>query len=159
MQSFLTPHIRGAISHKACDPFAQERDESGKIQEDPEYHPEQPTSRSGGHLKRAFAEATMFDPFLLLDDFRSNDPRYLYQSFPWQSASRYRDHYLRHSRKCPSTGIVWATKARSPLECPVDDCRQRYHPSGNAEGDEAGHMGGFQLWANLPASSQMMEPR
>jgi redox-sensitive bicupin YhaK (pirin superfamily) len=27
------------------------------------------------------------------------------------------------------------------------------------KGDETGHMGGFQLWANLPASHKMMEPR
>ena len=27
------------------------------------------------------------------------------------------------------------------------------------KGDETGHMGGFQLWANLPASNKMMQPR
>jgi len=27
------------------------------------------------------------------------------------------------------------------------------------KGDEKGYMGGFQLWANLPASHKMMEPR
>ena len=27
------------------------------------------------------------------------------------------------------------------------------------QGDEQGHMGGFQLWANLPASDKMMDPR
>jgi redox-sensitive bicupin YhaK (pirin superfamily) len=27
------------------------------------------------------------------------------------------------------------------------------------KGDEKGHMGGFQLWANLPASHKMMDPR
>jgi quercetin 2,3-dioxygenase len=27
------------------------------------------------------------------------------------------------------------------------------------KGDEKGYMGGFQLWANLPASSKMMDPR
>jgi quercetin 2,3-dioxygenase len=27
------------------------------------------------------------------------------------------------------------------------------------KGDEKGHMGGFQLWANLPASNKMMDPR
>jgi len=27
------------------------------------------------------------------------------------------------------------------------------------KGDKTGRMGGFQLWANLPASMKMMEPR
>ena len=27
------------------------------------------------------------------------------------------------------------------------------------KGDESGRMGGFQLWANLPASHKMMDPR
>ena len=33
---------------------------------------------AGVHLKRAFGfgETAVFDPFLLLDDFRSDDPRY-----------------------------------------------------------------------------------
>jgi len=33
---------------------------------------------AGVHLKRAFGfgEVPAFDPFLLLDDFRSNDPRH-----------------------------------------------------------------------------------
>jgi redox-sensitive bicupin YhaK (pirin superfamily) len=38
---------------------------------------------AGVHLKRAFAEATTFDPFLLLDDFRSNDSRHYIKGFPW----------------------------------------------------------------------------
>ena len=29
---------------------------------------------AGVRLNRAFAEPTLFDPFLLLDDFRSKDP-------------------------------------------------------------------------------------
>ncbi len=38
---------------------------------------------AGVHLKRAFAAATTYDPFLLLDDFRSTDSRYYLKGFPW----------------------------------------------------------------------------
>ncbi len=40
---------------------------------------------AGVHLKRAFGfdEVKMFDPFLLLDDFRSNNPEYYMKGFPW----------------------------------------------------------------------------
>ncbi|MBN1130252.1 MAG: pirin family protein [Chitinispirillaceae bacterium] len=40
---------------------------------------------AGVHLKRAFgfSEAPLFDPFLLLDDFRSNDPKLYSKGFPW----------------------------------------------------------------------------
>jgi hypothetical protein len=40
---------------------------------------------AGVHLKRAFGfgEVPAFDPFLLLDDFRSSDPQYYIKGFPW----------------------------------------------------------------------------
>jgi len=40
---------------------------------------------AGVHLKRAFgfSEVPLFDPFLLLDDFRSGDPDHYLPGFPW----------------------------------------------------------------------------
>jgi len=40
---------------------------------------------AGVHLKRAFgfSEVPLFDPFLLLDDFRSNEPQHYTKVFPW----------------------------------------------------------------------------
>jgi len=37
------------------------------------------------HLRRAFGydEVPLFDPFLLLDDFRSNQPADYIEGFPW----------------------------------------------------------------------------
>lgn len=37
------------------------------------------------HLKRAFgfSQVPMFDPFLLLDDFRSDNPEHYLKGFPW----------------------------------------------------------------------------
>jgi redox-sensitive bicupin YhaK (pirin superfamily) len=40
---------------------------------------------AGVHLKRAlgFREVPQFDPFLLLDDFRSTIPEHFIKGFPW----------------------------------------------------------------------------
>src|SRR4030066_1315709 len=40
---------------------------------------------AGVHLKRAFgnAEVPLFDPFLMLDDFRSDYPSHYIAGFPW----------------------------------------------------------------------------
>src|SRR3990170_3537273 len=40
---------------------------------------------AGVHLRRAFGfhEVRQFDPFLLLEDFRSNDPSQYLAGFPW----------------------------------------------------------------------------
>ena len=40
---------------------------------------------AGVHLRRAFgfAESPLFDPFLLLDDFRGDEPQQYIKGFPW----------------------------------------------------------------------------
>ena len=40
---------------------------------------------AGVHLNRVFgfSEVPLFDPFLLLDDFRSDDPEHYVKGFPW----------------------------------------------------------------------------
>lgn len=40
---------------------------------------------AGVHLRRVFGfdEAPLFDPFLLLDDFRSDNPDHYLKGFPW----------------------------------------------------------------------------
>ena len=46
----------------------------------------QPTIEGAGvYLKRAFgfSQIPLFDPFLLLDDFRSNNPADYLKGFPW----------------------------------------------------------------------------
>ena len=45
-----------------------------------------PTMEGAGvHLKRVFgySEVPMFDPFLMLDDFRSDIPDHYLKGFPW----------------------------------------------------------------------------
>src|SRR4030066_1888956 len=40
---------------------------------------------AGVHLRRAFgfSEVPVFDPFLMLDDFRSDEPKHYLKGFPW----------------------------------------------------------------------------
>jgi redox-sensitive bicupin YhaK (pirin superfamily) len=116
---------------------------------------------AGVHLKRAFGfrEVPMFDPFLLLDDFRSNDPRYFIQGFPWHphrgiETITYMLHgKVEHGDSMGNTGMIspgdvqWMTAGSGIIHQEMP------------KGDDEGRMGGFQLWANLPASHKMMNPR
>ncbi|MCG2736694.1 MAG: hypothetical protein L6282_09915 [Candidatus Methanoperedenaceae archaeon] len=45
---------------------------------------------AGVHLRRAFgySEAPQFDPFLLLDDFRSDKPEHYIAGFPWHGRNK-----------------------------------------------------------------------
>ena len=61
-----------------------------------------PTMEGAGvHLKRVFgfSEVPMFDPFLLLDDFRNDRPEHYLKGFPLAPAPGDRDHHLRAHRR------------------------------------------------------------
>jgi len=116
---------------------------------------------AGVHLKRAFgfAEAPNLDPFLLLDDFHSSDPERYTPGFPWHphrgiETITYLLHgEVEHGDSMGNKGTIaegdvqWMTAGSGIIhqEMPV--------------GDKKNLLWGFQLWANLPASQKMMEPR
>jgi redox-sensitive bicupin YhaK (pirin superfamily) len=116
---------------------------------------------AGVHLKRAFGfrETPQFDPFLLLDDFRGDDPQYYIKGFPWhphrgiETITYMISGTVEHGDSIGNEGVInpgdvqWMTAGSGILHQEM--------PKGNDEGK----MGGFQLWANLPASHKMMEPR
>lgn len=116
---------------------------------------------AGVHLKRAFGhgDAPAFDPFLLLDDFRSSDPDKYLQGFPWhphrgiETITYMLDGSVVHGDSMGNTGTIgpgdvqWMTAGSGVIHQEM--------PRGN----DAGTMGGFQLWSNLPASHKMMAPR
>jgi redox-sensitive bicupin YhaK (pirin superfamily) len=114
---------------------------------------------AGVHLKRAFAEATTFDPFLLLDDFRSNDSRHYIKGFPWhphrgiETITYVLHGSVEHGDSMENKGVIssgdvqWMTAGSGIIHQEMP------------KGDKTGRMGGFQLWANLPASHKMMHPR
>jgi hypothetical protein len=116
---------------------------------------------AGVHLKRAFGfhEAPLFDPFLLFDDFRSDDPAYYIKGFPWhphrgiETITYILDGTAEHGDSMGNQGVIgpgdvqWMTAGSGIIHQEMP------------KGDKQGRMGGFQLWANLPASHKMMAPR
>ena len=100
-----------------------------------------------------------FDPFLLLDDFRSDDPADYRAGFPWhphrgiETISYVLAGAVEHQDSLGNKGLLgpgdiqWMTAGSGILhqEMPQGDVRGRMH--------------GFQLWANLPSSLKMTKPR
>ncbi|MDW7759188.1 MAG: pirin family protein [Acidobacteriota bacterium] len=122
----------------------------------------QPTLEGAGvHLRRGFGfrEAPLFDPFLLFDDFRQDDPERYLPGFPWHPHRGIETitYMLRgtaeHGDSMGNAGVIgpgdvqWMTAGRGIIHQEM--------PKGGADG----RMGGFQLWANLPASQKMMDSR
>jgi quercetin 2,3-dioxygenase len=116
---------------------------------------------AGVHLRRAFGyyQVPQYDPFLLLDDFRSDDPAKYLQGFPWhphrgiETITYVLEGDVEHGDSMGNKGdigsgdIQWMTAGSGIIHQEMP------------KGDRVGRMGGFQLWANLPASQKMMEPR
>jgi quercetin 2,3-dioxygenase len=116
---------------------------------------------AGVHLKRAFgnSHAPLLDPFLLLDDFHSDNPQHYLKGFPWHPHRGIETityvHYGRveHGDSLGNNGVInpgdvqWMTAGSGIIHQEMP------------KGGEGGMMWGFQLWANLPASHKMMEPR
>jgi redox-sensitive bicupin YhaK (pirin superfamily) len=116
---------------------------------------------AGVHLRRAFGhdEVPLFDPFLMLDDFRSDEPEQFRKGFPWhphrgiETVTYLLTGDVRHGDSMGNAGVIgsgcaqWMTAGCGVLhqEMPI--------------GDERGKLEGFQLWVNLPASQKMIEPR
>ena len=121
-----------------------------------------PTMEGAGvHLKRAFgfSEAPALDPFLLLDDFHSDNPDDYIKGFPWhphrgiETITYVLHGDIEHGDSMGNRGVIgsgdvqWMTAGSGVIhqEMPL--------------GGDNGLMWGFQLWANLPASQKKMAPR
>jgi quercetin 2,3-dioxygenase len=122
----------------------------------------QPTLEGAGvQLRRAFGfgRESLFDPFLMLDDFRSDNPEHYKAGFPWhphrgiETITYVLDGEVEHADSLGNKGrigagdVQWMTAGSGVVHQEMP------------EGDSAGRMGGFQLWANLPASHKMIDPR
>jgi redox-sensitive bicupin YhaK (pirin superfamily) len=116
---------------------------------------------AGVRLRRAFpfGDPGEFDPFLLLDDFRSDNPDDYRAGFPWHphrgietityvlaGAVEHQDS-LGNKGLLGSGDIQWMTAGSGILHQEMP------------QGDPRGRMHGFQLWANLPSSLKMTKPR
>ena len=122
----------------------------------------QPTMEGAGvHLHRVFGfrEPADFDPFLLLDDFRSDTPDHYLKGFPWhphrgiETITYVLKGDVEHSDSLGNKGLItsggvqWMTAGSGIVHQEMP------------KGDAGGAMYGFQLWANLPAAQKMMAPR
>jgi len=116
---------------------------------------------AGVHLRRAFGfgDTSEFDPFLLLDDFRNDDPDAYRKGFPWHphrgietityvlAGSVEHGDSLGNRGELGAGDVQWMTAGRGILHQEMP------------QGDTKGRMHGFQLWANLPSSLKMTAPR
>jgi redox-sensitive bicupin YhaK (pirin superfamily) len=116
---------------------------------------------AGVHLKRVFGfpEVPVFDPFLLLDDFRSDTPAHFLKGFPWhphrgiETITYVLEGDVEHGDSLGNRGVIgsgdvqWMTAGSGIIHQEMP------------KGDSSGRMYGFQLWANLPSGQKMMDPR
>lgn len=116
---------------------------------------------AGVRLLRAFGfgDTKEFDPFLLLDDFRNENPEDYLKGFPWhphrgiETITYVLKGTVAHGDSLGNKGtlgsgdVQWMTAGSGILHQEMP------------KGDEHGKMHGFQLWANLPSSHKMTAPR
>lgn len=115
---------------------------------------------AGVRLHRAFGyyEVPQFDPFLMLDDFRSAKPEDYLAGFPRhphrgiETVTYMLEGTIDHEDSLGNSGSIsagdvqWMTAGSGIIH-------QEMPKPVNSR------MGGFQLWVNLPRASKMMKPR
>jgi redox-sensitive bicupin YhaK (pirin superfamily) len=116
---------------------------------------------AGVSLRRAFGfgNTSEFDPFLLLDDFRNDNPDAYLAGFPWhphrgiETITYVLAGTVEHGDSLGNRGqmgagdVQWMTAGSGILHQEMP------------KGDPQGRMHGFQLWSNLPSSLKMTKPR
>ena len=100
----------------------------------------------------------MLDPFLLLDEFGTDQPEDYLAGFPehphrgFETVTYMLDGRMRHKDNHGNEGLLvpgsvqWMTAGRGLVHSEMPE-------------QEAGRMRGFQLWVNLPASAKMSDPK
>jgi hypothetical protein len=115
---------------------------------------------AGVRLSRAFGyhEVPKFDPFLMLDDFGSEDPDDYLAGFPWhphrgiETVTYMLNGEVEHGDSIGNSGVIgsgdiqWMTAGSGIIH---QEMPRR----------AKGRMRGFQLWVNLPKRDKMMTPR
>jgi quercetin 2,3-dioxygenase len=117
----------------------------------------QPTSDGAGvKLRRSLGSqrGLHVDPFLMLDEFYSDNPNDYIAGFPahphrgFETVTYMLDGHMRHEDHMGNRGdlgpgdVQWMTAARGIIHSEMPQ-------------QSAGRMRGFQLWLNLPASEKM----
>ena len=119
--------------------------------------PGQPTSDGAGvKLSRSLGSqpGLRFDPFLMLDEFYTDEPSDYLAGFPahphrgFETVTYMLDGHMQHKDNVGNTGdlapgdVQWMTAARGIIHSEMPQ-------------QSAGRMRGFQLWLNLPAKEKM----
>ena len=118
------------------------------------------TEGAGVRLKRVFGnqEISLLDPFLLLDDFHSDNPNDYIAGFPShphrgiETVTYMIAGNMKHEDSIGNAGIIrsgdiqWMTAGNGIIHSEMPE-------------QTDGLMWGFQLWCNLPEKSKMMNPR
>lgn len=116
---------------------------------------------AGVKLHRAFGfhDTSLTDPFLLLDDFRGDNPEDYLAGFPWhphrgiETITYMLEGSVEHGDSMGNSGVInagdvqWMTAGSGIVH------QEMPQPG------KKGKMGGFQLWANLPAKEKMCAPK
>ncbi|MEI7527369.1 MAG: pirin family protein [Elusimicrobiota bacterium] len=115
---------------------------------------------AGVKLKRifGFGDTALTDPFLLLDNFGSGDPKDYMAGFPWhphrgmETITYMIEGEVAHGDSLGNSGVIgsgqaqWMTAGSGIVH---QEMPKAYE----------GTMRGFQLWANLPKKEKMTRPR
>lgn len=121
---------------------------------------EETSDGAGVRLSRKIGgpELTELDPFLLLDEFRSDDPRDYIAGFPphphrgFETVTYLLAGCMQHKDSAGHAGVIraggvqWMTAGRGIVHSEMPQ-------------QERGLLAGFQLWVNLPAAHKMTAPR
>ena len=114
---------------------------------------------AGVQLSRVIGQRALMqlDPFLLLDDFRSDDPQDYIAGFPphphrgFETVTYLMAGRMRHKDSAGHEGVIepggvqWMTAGRGIVHSEMPE-------------QENGLLAGLQLWVNLPAAHKMDEP-
>ncbi len=118
------------------------------------------TDGAGVKLTRVLGTQALpeVDPFLMLDEFRSDDPQAYIAGFPdhphrgFETITYMLAGRMRHKDSKGNEGLLgpgdvqWMTTARGLVHSEMPE-------------QEDGLMQGFQLWLNLPAKEKMLDPQ
>jgi len=121
------------------------------------------TTREGAGVKLervfGFGDSSLTDPFLLMDDFRNDNPADYRAGFPWhphrgiETITYVLAGTVDHADSLGNQGslgpgsVQWMTAGSGIMHQEMP------------KGDDQGRMHGFQLWANLPSTMKMTRPR
>lgn len=123
--------------------------------------PSQPTPEGGGVIVRrtiGTRKLDYYDPFLLLDEFNTENPKDYIAGFPehphrgfetvtymLDGLMEHRDHKGNHGVLSPGA-VQWMTAGKGIVHSEMPKQKE-------------GKMHGFQMWVNLPAKDKMCPPR